>query len=427
MQVLLIDLSPFSEAVTPVSLGHIGAALAGSGHQVKVISIGQSSAFSLAGLEGFLEEFRPALVGFSAYQRNLPHLIALARLIKEALPQTSIVLGGPQASLMPDEGFAALPDIDFLCRGEGEAVIQLIAEAVLSADPDQPVPGATRRTSDGGILTGPPIESARDLDDYPSPWLSGILDPAATSESIMLASRGCPHSCVFCYTPAAFERRIRYNSIDRVLEEIAYVARRGSGRLWFGDPNFSFSERRVVGILEGILSRNLQVEMWIETRADLVTRDLIRLMKRAGVHLVAMGLESASPNVYPCLNKNLRPDEIREAVGLALGEGLDVELFSQYALPNETLQDAIATLQFVKECGVKIQGNSNAQQMQLYFGSEIWADHARYGVIPLRESFPPYLSIGAEFETRWMSRREIEEVKDAWRAESLDGGRRVVS
>jgi hypothetical protein len=65
--------------------------------------------------------------------------------------------------------------------------------------------------------------------------------------------------------------------------------------------------------------------------------------------------------------------------------------------------------------------------MQLYFGSEIWADHARYGVIPLRESFPPYLSIGAEFETRWMTRREIEEVKRAWRAESLDGGRRVVS
>ena len=130
MKVLLIDLSPFSEAVTPVSLGYIGAALAGSGHEVKLISIGQSSTVSLSRLEGLLGEFDPALVGFTTYQRNLPHIIALARLIKEKLPRASIVLGGPQASLMPDEGLAALPDIDFLCRSEGEAAIETIAEAV---------------------------------------------------------------------------------------------------------------------------------------------------------------------------------------------------------------------------------------------------------------------------------------------------------
>ncbi len=427
MNVLLIDLSPFTEAVTPVSLGHIGAALAGAGHEIRVVSIGQSSTVSLSGLTSFLREFQPELVGFGTYQRNLPHVIALSRLVKKTLPRASIVLGGPQASLMPDEGLAALRDVDFLCRGEGEAAVQRIAEAVLSGDAERPVPGATRRTPEGAILTGSALESVRDLDVYPSPWLTGLLDPAANSESIMLASRGCPYNCAFCYTPAAFDRKIRYNSIERVLDEIAYVASRGSGRLWFGDPNFSFSEKRVIGILEGILSRSLQVEMWVETRADMLNPELIRLMKRAGVHLVAMGLESASPNVFPGLDKSLEPEEIRAAARSALDAGLDVEFFSQYALPNETLEDAMATLKFVKDCGVKIQGNSNAQQMQLYFGSQICADHERYGVIPLRETLPPYLSIGTEFETRWMRKREIEQVKAAWRAESLDGGKRVVS
>jgi hypothetical protein len=159
----------------------------------------------------------------------------------------------------------------------------------------------------------------------------------------------------------------------------------------------------------------------------MLTPELIRLMKRAGVYLVAMGLESASPNVYPGLNKNLEPEAIREAARLALDAGLDVELFSQFALPNEALEDAMATLEFVKGCGVKIQGNSNAQQMQIYFGSEICSNYAQYGVIPLRDGFPPYLSIGTEFETRWMSKAEIDAIKRAWRAESLDGGKRVVS
>jgi radical SAM superfamily enzyme YgiQ (UPF0313 family) len=427
MNILLIDLSPFAEAVTPVSLGHIGAALAESGHTIKILSIGQSSTLSLAGLKNFLEEFQPRLVGFGTDQRNLPHIIALARLIKETLPGVSIALGGPQASFMPNEGLTALSDIDFLSRGEGEAVIRAVADAVQAGDANQPVPGTTRRTADGEILTGPSIQPAGDLDEYPSPWLSGILDPASLSESIMLTSRGCPHDCVFCYTPAAFGGKIRSNSIDRVLEDITYVATHGTGRLWFADPNFSYSQNRVVKILEGILKKNLDVEIWIETRADMLTPELVRLMKRAGVYLVAMGLESASSKVFPGLNKNLQPEKIREAARTTLDAGLDVELFSQYALPNEALEDAMATLQFVKDCGVKIQGNSNAQQMQLYFGSQICSDYARYGVTPLRETFPPYLSIGTEFETQWMSKSEIQTVKEAWRSESLDGGKRVVS
>jgi radical SAM superfamily enzyme YgiQ (UPF0313 family) len=182
-----------------------------------------------------------------------------------------------------------------------------------------------------------------------------------------------------------------------------------------------------VAILEGILSRELKVSMWIETRADMLTPALIGLMKRAGVHSIAMGLESASPNVYPALNKGIEPDEIGRAARAALDAGLEVELFSQFALPNETQEDALQTLRFVKNCGVKIQGNSNAQQMQLYFGAELYSSFRDHGIKPLRADLPPYLAIGAAFETEWMSEEEIKEVKGAWRAESLDGGKRVVS
>jgi anaerobic magnesium-protoporphyrin IX monomethyl ester cyclase len=426
VNVLLIDVSPFGESVTPVSLGHVAAVLAERGHTVEILSIGVRSTLSPARLRKYLEERRPRLVGFGTYQRNLRHVLGFARLIKQTLPAVSVVLGGPQATFMPDEGFAVLPDVDFLCRGEGESVIVAIAEAI-EGDNERAVPGATRRTLEGQILTGPPLEAAGDLDRYPSPWLSGILDPSAMSESIVLTSRGCPHDCIFCYTPAAFARKIRCNSLDRVLDEVSYIAARGTGRFWFADPNFSFSEERVTAILDGILRRGLAVEMWIETRADLLNPALLRLMKRAGVYLVALGLESASPNVFPHLGKRLQPEEVRTAVRLAFDAGIDVELFSQYALPNERREDALATLQFVQDCGVQIRGNSNAQQMQLYFGSKICADYVRHGVIPLRASFPPYLSIGAEFATRWMSREDIEGVKNAWRAASLDGGKRVVS
>jgi hypothetical protein len=65
--------------------------------------------------------------------------------------------------------------------------------------------------------------------------------------------------------------------------------------------------------------------------------------------------------------------------------------------------------------------------MQLYFGAEIYSSHREHGIRPLRGVLPPYLAIGAAFETEWMSEEEIKQVKNAWRAESLDGGKRVVS
>lgn len=426
MRVLLVDFNPFMPPVTPISLGNLGAVLKALGHQVEILSLGSTSRFSPRHLLTFLQDYRPRLIGFGTYQRNVHHVRALAKMVKQVLHESLVVLGGPQATFLPERALSVMPEIDYLSRGEGELTIRAIVEAIEGGG-EHPIAGVTLRTGQGNCLTGARAEPPADLDGYPSPWLSGVLDPGAREESVMLTSRGCPNDCCFCYTPAAFERRTRSQSVERVLEDVAWVCRAGTGRLWFADPNFSFRESRVVGILEGILSKGLQVEMWVETRADMLTPDIISLMKKAGVRSVAMGLESASPNVYPALNKGIEPEEIGRAARAAIEAGLNVELFSQYALPGETLDDAMKTLKFVKGCGVEIRGNSNAQQMQLYFGSQLHADFRNHGVRPLQQNLPPFMSIGTQFETDWMSRAEIEQVRNAWRAESLDGGKRVVS
>lgn len=427
MRVLLIDYNPYMPAVTPISLGNLAAVVKSSGHEVKVISFGSTSRYSLSGLVSFLMDFNPRLIGFGAYQRNLLSLRSIAKIAKRTLSECYIVLGGPQATFLPDSALLQMPEIDFISRGEGELVIQDIVEAIDGEYAFKPIAGVTLRTKGGGCLFEEAKKPPMILDCYASPWQTGVLNPAELDESIMLTSRGCPNNCAFCFTPAAFGRKTRAQSVDRVLEDIACICQTGTGRLWFADPNFSFNQNRVIEILEGILRRGLKVCMWVETRADMLTPEIIKLMKQAGVHSIAMGLESASPNVYPQLDKNIDPGQIERAVRNALKDGLDVELFSQYALPYERFEDAMQTLSFVKNCGVAIRGNSNAQQMQLYFGSRIYENYRAYGVKPTRKDLPPFYSIGTEYETEWMTQEEIGKIKNAWRNESLDGGKRVIS
>jgi radical SAM superfamily enzyme YgiQ (UPF0313 family) len=427
MHVLLVDIHPHSDPVTPISLGNLAAVLRREGHTAELLSLSSGRPFSPAWLKTLMCESRPDLVGFTAYQRNFYQLRAVARMARQMLAGVRVLIGGPQASFLPDEALRALPEIDFVAHGEGELVIQKVVEALEAGATDQPIAGVSTRLADGHVLRGEALTPPEDLDAYPSPWLDGVLDPSDWEESILLTSRGCPHHCAFCVTPAAFGPTIRAHSVERVLEDIAVVARRGSGRLWFADPNFSYDEPRVHALLEGIARRELKVEMWVETRADMLTPDLLRLLKRTGVHTVALGLESAAPKVLERSGKAIDPAEIRAAATAAFDAGLDVELFSQYGLPGESMSNALQTLRFVQDCGVAIRGNSNAQQMQLYFGSTIIRNPRAHGIRPLRHDLPPYLALGDEFETDWMDRSEMDRVRAAWSAASVDGGKRIVS
>lgn len=426
MNVLLMEVNPYVPPSLPISLGYLAAVLKQDGHRVRILNLGESTALSVAGFRNLLAEFRPQLVGMAAYQRNMLLLKGFCRLLKETDPGVRIILGGPQATFMPSEALGELQDVDFICRGEGEVVIREVVAALESGKLEAPVPGTTTRLGQDHWEEGREVEPPVDLDSYPSPFLAQVMDLEGLEEAILLTSRGCPYGCLFCYTPRASKRRIRYHSVERVLEEMSWLNVKGINRFWLADPSFSFHRARTQQLLEGVIKKGIRASLWLETRADLVDEELLGLMAKAGVRLVAYGLESASEKVLELLGKNISLETLRRAVGMSKAHGLDVELFSQYGLPGETQKDALRTLEFVRSM-VPVRGNTNAQQMRLYFGAPFTEDPGRYGLRPLDRLRPAYISVGARYETQWMSAEEIHSVRDIWQAASLDGGKRMVS
>ena len=427
MKLLLVECNPFQPEHTPISLGYLASFAMSRGAETRLVNLGSQTRFSPGGFRRLLERFRPTYVGFSAYQRNIFLVEGLASLCKQILPGCKTLIGGPQATFLPTSALAELPAIDCVCRAEGEAAIAALLARWHEGADTTPIPGWSGRGADGAFWDGPSLEPAADLDDYPSPYLEGVLDIRHQEEAILLASRGCPYRCAFCYTPQAFGKKIRYHSLERVLEEIRWIHAQGVRRFWFADPSFTFHADRVHALLDALLRENLGVQMWMETRVDLVDRELLQQMKRAGAHTIAYGLESASPRVLRAIRKPIDLEQVQRAIRLSQEAGLDVELFSQYGLPHETLEDARSTLDFVIRNGVRIRGNTNAQQMQIYFGTEIEREGERFGIRPLDETRPAYLSVGSRYASDGMSAEEMDQVGRRWKAHSEDGGKHIVS
>lgn len=403
----------------PISQAYQLACLRENGFSGRILGDYKDRPLSPSALREALVKDRPLALGFTVYEENINRVRVWASFAKELAPKVPIILGGPQITFMPGEGLLHMPEADALCRGEGETVIVELAQTLSKGKDLQSVPGICLRQGNSFIETKPLVVH-KDLDSIPSPFLSDIIDPAGKDRIILFTSRGCASSCTFCYTPKASGRRIRYHSIDRIIAELQHLYAKGARDFWFADPNFAASRKRLVTLLEAIIDRVPGIGFWCQTRYDLMDKELARLLKAAGAHTVAFGLESAAPEVLEGIDKRLEPEKMAEAIAITQQAGIEVELFTLFGLPGETFTQACKTLDFVKANRVAVEGNSISQQLHLFFGTPISNAPAEHGVRPLAMTKPSYLSVCRDFETNAMSKEEIRRMSLLWRLNRSD-------
>ena len=402
-----------SESI-PISLGYILACLKAEGRNGVILDDVRDRPLTLKSLEKWIQRIGPLVIGFTCYQSTMNRIRFLCRYIKSRHRQIQIVLGGPQVAVMPSGALEALADVDVLVRGEGELVMPAIARALDSGSPLDTVEGITCKCNGRIVDTGLGPELPENLDAYASPYLMNLLNLDGKNTAILLSSRGCRHVCRFCITPRICRGKIRFHSIDRVVDEMELLADQGIERFWFADPSFTDDRDRTERLLQAKIDRGILIPFWCQTRSDLMDGPLLESLKAAGVDTIAFGLESGSPAVLENTNKRILLEQLRENVAAAQSLGLETELFSVFGLPGETVEDARQTLEFVRSLGIPIQSNSGSQQMQLYFGSIYERTPDRFAIKPLPVYRPKFLSVGDQYETDRMSRAHLKKVRNMW-------------
>lgn len=350
-----------------------------------------------------IKKKKPTLVGLSFLSTtSYPYAKILARAIRAADSKVKLAFGGVFASLNAPLVKLQCPEVDFVCRGDGE---QLLLDLLERLDDPSTVAGLSW-AKDGQVVNNPNRPPERNLDQWPFPDRESLkldfvesmpLDvPAVLSMerfTTMQTSRGCPWTCVFCDIPIFNEGKWRSRSPQHVVEEFKHLQAQGYGSVYFVDDHFLLQPRRIEAICKGINDNGINIQWGCEGRVDSVAQHLFPAMAKAHCRTLMFGLESGSQKILDRVRKEQTLEEITTAVTNAKKAGIEiVHGFFVVGNPDETVEDMKKTFDFAAKLPLDTFGFN---RLCVYRGTPLWHEYVKRGLINDAEDWYKYFKCSA--------------------------------
>lgn len=362
----------------------------------------------------------PIWIGVRISIATLHSDVRMANMLKEAFPHARVYAFGNVLMTTYRHWFSEA-GFDYLFYGEPEAII---AEA-MSADDPATVAGvidvATHVPPDQPGLFDPASmtlyrnwRQVQDIDTLPrAAWHLLELGRYAPRRRVsdlgiaVPASRGCFMPCTFCAYNLHEGRAMRFRGPEEVLDEIEYLYRTyGIRYIRFRDPNFSANKAHLKEIAEGLIARQLPIEATAELGLELLDRDLLELMSRAGIRTILTGVESNDATIMKSLGQNLRINRILEGK-LAICQELGIKVYTFFIIgsPYETWHTVKNTFTFAKS----LPSETTMTILSLFPGTPMYWRALKEGLLVRGEemTYEKWTSYTATMRTYKMSLRDV--------------------
>jgi radical SAM superfamily enzyme YgiQ (UPF0313 family) len=298
-----------------------------------------------------LRELRPDWLFFSITTFSFHADCEAARIAKEELPSIRTVAKGAHFKLHGVDMLQAHPALDIAITGECELAA---GEIVRHAEDLEKVPGIAFRGPRGLVETRqrPPLD---DMDLLPLPARHLIdhrlytLPSTGQPLTVVLASRGCPHHCVFCLVPSISGHRVHVRSPEHLVEELRdCVQKHGIRDVLFKADLFTADRAWVEALCQRLVEAKLGVRWICNSRVDTIDPPLATLMRRAGCWLVAMGVESGNQEMLRLMKKATDLGAARAAVAACRQAGVETFLYFTIGHPWDNRETVLQTFEFAR-------------------------------------------------------------------------------
>jgi len=343
----------------PLGLASLAAVLEKNNYQVEILD---ANALQLSENEVVKKADSDDIIGITAMTPTINSAIRIAKGVKQNNPNSTIILGGPHATILPEEILNNVPEIDIIVRGEGEETIVELCNALENHKNKsiENIHGITYRNN-STIKNTPLRPPIMNLDSLPFlayhllPLDKYKLHPPHGREypfMALLASRGCPYNCIFC-SKSVFGSKFRGQSPERIVDEIVYLKERfGIKEIAFYDDVFTLRQKRIMQLVKELKERNLDIPWTCEARVNLVTEELLKEMKKAGCYMIAYGIESGNQMILNNLRKKITIEQIKSAIEATRKAGIQSVGYFMLGSPGETPETLRQTIDFAKSLDI---------------------------------------------------------------------------
>jgi len=345
-------------------ISYISSLLKKHGHNTELVILSRNSDRKSKGiLNECLKNFCPKLICFTAVATEYNFIAKVAKYVKDNHPDIYLLIGGPHASLKPQEVLSG--DFDALCVGEGE---NPTIELVTQLETGKAASGIANLWIKHGseIERNSPRPFIQDLDSLPYPdremWLKWIKDKSAVKNSVLI-SRGCPFSCSYCCNHAfrklAPGPYVRFRSADNIIEEIKQIIARfpATKEIFLEAEAISLNKEWAIELCARLEELNTTLRQPLSFGANIRIipgadlEELFAAFKKTNFHFINIGVESGSERVrHEILKRDYSNEDIINTAKSARKYGLKIAFFNMVGLPGETVADFKETVKINRTC-----------------------------------------------------------------------------
>ncbi len=290
--------------------------------------------------------FDPDLLILSTTSPTLKDDLSSCAIAKKIKPLTLTVAKGAHFLKYDRDILESSGDLDIIIRGENEFTIK----EIVSAKDLSMVDGITYRYN-GLILRNKDRDFLADLDDLPFPARHLVHNELYvrpdTKEpmAILETSRGCPGNCIFCLVGNVAGKKVRKRSVKSMIDEIRdCVDNYNICNFHFKSDTFTWDKNWLLEICGAIINNKLKIKWLCNSRVDILDRERVIWMKRAGCFAVGLGIESGSQVILDKIRKGITLEQSRKAVALCKEFGIKAYAYFIIGFPwdtEDTINDSV--------------------------------------------------------------------------------------
>lgn len=299
---------------------------------------------------------QPDLIAFYTNLMTKVEVLRQLQFLKNQLPQTHFVVGGPDVTYNVENYLDA--GFDFAVIGEGEQTMLELIEALENDSTFDNVQGLAFK-KDGQIFHTEARTKIKELKTLPFPDRSAMpfetyLKTWETYHGKRTANistqRGCPYTCKWCST-AVYGQSYRRNDPEKVVEEIVHLQHDfGVEALWFVDDVFTVSHKWIAQLHEAFQRHNLTIPFECITRAERLNETVLQQLREMGCFRIWIGAESGSQQVIERMDRRVELETVQEMMQRTQQLGMEAGTFIMVGYPGELHEDILATMEHIRKC-----------------------------------------------------------------------------